>query len=352
MTSTGQQGLAATGQPRRRDGHRRRAAGVPRRRQDRQGDDGEHHAHRQRHRARRNARRSHQDRCGRSAHHRDRHRADGSDDPDDRLSQRGRDAPSAGHDRGFPGRGTTGGGRARRWSDSLSRTSDPGADDRDDARRGNRLRRLPVQSLPRVRADGNDVRRCPGCRARNSSARWSPVRRARSPSPSSVSTSPTLGIFSDDRSGVDGHHRRWLLGGDHHAARADRARRTPGLDQAPQGHDRPILAAVRHPNRAQAQGSPRRQPRHSRGAGQLHPAGPLQLRRPQDAAGRHAEQPRLHGHGCPLPGRGHIAAVPHRPVADSRPAFPEVAGRSGADGPAGEPTARHQPGARHHPTDR
>ena len=40
------------------------------------------------------------------------------------------------------------------------------------------------------------------------------------------------------------------------------------------------------------------------------------------------------------------------PFADSRPAVPEVAGRSGADGPAGEPTARHQPGARHHATDR
>ena len=83
------------------------------------------------------------------------------------------------------------------------------------------------------------------------------------------------------------------------------------------------------------------------------PAGQLQLRRPQDPAGRRPEQPRLHGHGCALPGRGHAAAVPHRPsrpTADLR--SPKVAGRSGADGPAGEPAARHRPGARHHPTDR
>ena len=99
-----------------------------------------------------------------SAHHRDRHRGDGSDDSADRLSQRRRHAPATGHDRRFPGRGTAGGGGAgsRR---PPSRTADPGADDRNDARRGNRLRRVPLQSLSRVRADGHVVRRCPGGRA-------------------------------------------------------------------------------------------------------------------------------------------------------------------------------------------
>ncbi len=153
------------------------------------------------------------------------------------------------------------------------------------------------------------------------------------------------------RGGVCDRSRAGIPFRAHAAAGPSGPGRSARLGQAAARTHRPVLAAFGDTHRAAAEGPSGWQPARADHSRQLREPGAFQLRRSQSRRIFGTEFGRLRGAGTPFPDQSGRTRIHPRSVA-ARSAHAAGPRRPRADGPAGQPTAEHRPGQRHHPTHR